>query len=91
MPAGKIVGGFIVPPTSVTVTPGTTIVRSESVTVPNLGASLGLSYEIGGFKAGAGYRWERYQGAIDGGFAEAEDADRTIHGPYLKLSLGFGG
>ena len=78
-------------PATTTPTPGTTISRSESVTVPTVGASLGLSYKVGGFKVGAGYRWEQYMGAIDGGFMSAEDADRTIDGPYLKLSVGFGG
>ncbi|HEX5776876.1 MAG TPA: TonB-dependent receptor [Caulobacteraceae bacterium] len=81
----------IPPPASVVTTPATTVTRSESVTVPTYGASLGLSYAIGGFKIGTGYRWERYAGAIDGGFMEAEDADRTIDGPYFKLSVGFGG
>jgi outer membrane receptor protein involved in Fe transport len=84
-------GGDNIIPDSVATLPATTISRSESVTVPNLGASLGLSYEIGGFKVGAGYRWERYFNAIDGGFMEAEDTDRTIDGPYFKVSIGFGG
>jgi hypothetical protein len=64
--------------------------RSEDATVATYGASLGLSYTAGGFTAGAGYRWERYSDAIDGGFMQAEDEDRTIDGPYLKLSFGFG-
>ncbi|HEX5776399.1 MAG TPA: Lpg1974 family pore-forming outer membrane protein, partial [Caulobacteraceae bacterium] len=78
-------------PQTRTITPATTLVRSESVTVPTYGASLGLSYKIGGFKIGTGYRWERYDDAIDGGFMEAEDADRTIDGPYFKIAVGFGG
>jgi hypothetical protein len=40
---------------------------------------------------GAGYRWERYFDVLDVGYDEAEDADRTIDGPYFKLSVGFGG
>ncbi|HEX5775692.1 MAG TPA: Lpg1974 family pore-forming outer membrane protein, partial [Caulobacteraceae bacterium] len=78
-------------PVTTDATPAERFTRSESVTVPTYGASLGLSYKIGGFKIGTGYRWERYDGAIDGGFMEAEDADRTIDGPYFKLSVGFGG
>jgi outer membrane receptor protein involved in Fe transport len=65
--------------------------RSGDVTAPLLGAGLGLSYRAGAFKVGAGYRWERYYNAIDGGYTRAEDADRTIDGPYFKVSLGFGG
>ena len=65
--------------------------RSESVTVPVLGASLGLSYKVDRVSVGAGYRWERYFDAIDGGIEERQQQDRTIDGPYLKLSVGFGG
>ena len=67
------------------------ISRTESVTAPTAGVSLGLSYAVDRFSIGAGYRWERYFDVIDGGFEEQESRDRTIDGPYLKLSLGFGG
>ncbi len=65
--------------------------RTNSVTVPTVGASIGLSYQVDRLKIGAGYRWERYFDAIDGGYAKAEEQDRTIDGPYFKLSVGFGG
>jgi outer membrane receptor protein involved in Fe transport len=65
--------------------------RSKTVTVPSFGAALGLSYEIQRIKVGAGYRWERYLDVLDAGYAERQDADRTIDGPYFKLSVGFGG
>ena len=65
--------------------------RSKDVSVPVLDASLGLSYDAGRFKIGAGYRWERYLDAIDGGYSKREKFDRTFDGPYLKLSVGFGG
>jgi outer membrane receptor protein involved in Fe transport len=65
--------------------------RSTSVKVPVADVSLGLSYTIDRMKIGAGYRWERYFNAIDGGYDEHEDADRTIDGPYFKLTVGFGG
>ena len=61
------------------------------MTVPLAGASLGLSYDIDRVKIGAGYRFERYFDAIDGGIDEAKQYDRDIHGPYFKLSVGFGG
>ncbi|HEX5776815.1 MAG TPA: Lpg1974 family pore-forming outer membrane protein, partial [Caulobacteraceae bacterium] len=67
------------------------IARSDDVTVPLAGVSLGLSYNIDRIKIGAGYRFERYFDAIDGGIEEAEQHDRDIHGPFLKLSVGFGG
>jgi outer membrane receptor protein involved in Fe transport len=65
--------------------------RSESVTVPMLDLSLGLAYEVGRVKVGAGYRWERYSDVLDVGYDEHQDADRTIDGPYFKIAVGFGG
>jgi outer membrane receptor protein involved in Fe transport len=63
--------------------------RSQRVTVPNLGASLGLTYRIAGVKVAAGYRWERFFGAIDGGIDKAQSFDRTIRGAYVKFGIGF--
>jgi outer membrane receptor protein involved in Fe transport len=65
--------------------------RSKSVTVPVVDLSLGLSYEVGRVNVGAGYRWERYFDVLDVGYDEHQDGDRTIDGPYFKLSVGFGG
>jgi outer membrane receptor protein involved in Fe transport len=67
------------------------ISRSRSATVPTADVSLGLSYEVDRFKVGAGYRWERYFDAIDAGFTEHKSYDRTVDGPYFKVSVGFGG
>jgi hypothetical protein len=65
--------------------------RSKSVSVPLIDLSLGLSYEAGRIKVGAGYRWERYFDVLDVGYDEHQDGDRTIDGPYFKLAVGFGG
>jgi len=65
--------------------------RSKSVSVPVVDLSLGLAYEVGRFKADAGYRWERYFNVLDVGNAERKDADRTFDGPYFKVAVGFGG
>jgi outer membrane receptor protein involved in Fe transport len=65
--------------------------RSNSVTVPVLDLSAGVAWEVDRFKVGAGYRWERYFDAIDGGYAEHKSYDRTIDGPYFRVSVGFGG
>jgi iron complex outermembrane receptor protein len=65
--------------------------RSEKVTVPNVSLSLGVSYAIDRVKVSTGYAYDRFFDVIDGGYEEAQQFDRTIHGPYLKLSLGFGG
>ena len=50
-----------------------------------------MANEVGRLKLGAGYRWERYFDVLDVGNAKDKDADRTIDGPYFKLSVGFGG
>jgi iron complex outermembrane receptor protein len=65
--------------------------RTEDVTVPNLSLSVGLSYSIDRVKVSTGYSYDRFFDAIDGGVEDAQTFDRTIHGPYLKLSVGFGG
>jgi len=65
--------------------------RKSDATVPVAGAELGLAYEVGGFRVGAGYRWERYFDAVDAGFEKEDTRDRTIDGPYFKVSVGFGG
>jgi outer membrane receptor protein involved in Fe transport len=83
--------GIDLPTPNVTLHPVEDVTRSEGVTVPVIGGALGVSYEAGAFKIGAGYRWERYFDAIDGGFEEAEGVDRTIDGPFFKVSMGFGG
>jgi hypothetical protein len=82
--------GAAVAPTSITDTQ-VSITRRNRVTVPTLGAAAGLSYSIGRVGVKAGYRWDRYFNAIDGGGADGPGKyDRTIHGPYIKLSIGFG-
>ncbi len=65
--------------------------RSKSVSVPVVDVSLGLSYEVQRIKLSTGYRWERYYDALDGGYSETKKYDRTIDGPYFRLSVGFGG
>ena len=87
VPGGRNPGG----PVSVTETPLSPISRSESASVPTAALSLGLSYQVDRFQLGAGYRWERYFNAIDGGFTEHKSYDRTIDGPYFKIAVGFGG
>jgi hypothetical protein len=67
------------------------IARTDNVTVPIVGVSLGLSYSIDQVKVSGGYRWERYFNAIDGGITERKTYDRQFDGPYFKIAVGFGG
>ena len=66
-------------------------VREKTVTVPAANANLGLSYELGRLKMSGGYRWERYFKAIDAGVDSRKTYDRQFDGPYVKVSVGFGG
>jgi hypothetical protein len=65
--------------------------RTKSVSVPVVDLSLGLSYDIQRIKVSTGYRWERYFNALDAGYAERKEYDRTFDGPYFKIAVGFGG
>jgi len=75
---------------STTTLPPVDIHRSKQVSAPFVGGALGLSYAVDRFKIGAGYRWERYYNVLDAGDAEHKSYDRTIDGPYFKVSVGFG-
>ena len=66
-------------------------IREKTVIVPAANANLGLSYELGRLKMSGGYRWERYFKAIDAGIETRKTYDRQFDGPYVKISVGFGG
>jgi len=91
LPDRTVVTGFLPQLGDPIVTPFGIASRTEDATVPVVDLSLGLSYDIGRINVGAGYRWERYFNALDVGFTEAKDGDRTIDGPYFKIAVGFGG
>jgi hypothetical protein len=61
--------------------------RSESVTVPNVGAHLSLDYHTPSTPVtiSLGYRVDAYFGAIDGGLDVERKVDIIEHGPYLSM------
>ena len=65
--------------------------RSKSVTVPNLGGYVGLSARYSNAKISLGYRADEFFNAMDGGQDTAKKYNRGFYGPYLNLSIGFGG
>lgn len=71
--------------------PPTHIVRSRSVTVPNLGGSAGISFRFPNAKVSFGYRADVFFNAMDGGIDTHKDFDRSFHGPFATISLGLGG
>jgi hypothetical protein len=64
-------------------------VVSKSVTVPNIGASLGVTYRVENFKLALGYRGDFFFGAMDGGLTHREDANRFMHGPFATVGIGL--
>jgi iron complex outermembrane receptor protein len=71
--------------------PPDNVSRSRNVTVPNLGGYAGLSMRYSNAKISFGYRADEFFGAMDGGQDTAKKENRGFYGPYLNLSLGFGG
>jgi len=68
-----------------------TITRTNDVTVPNVGAHIGLSYNYQNAKISAGYKVDAFFNAVDGGQESVDKFDRMFYGPYLNVSIGFGG
>jgi iron complex outermembrane recepter protein len=64
--------------------------RSRSVTVPNVGGSIGLSYRYAGAKLSIGYRADFFFGAMDTGIDKAKKSNLTFNGPYASISIGLG-
>ena len=60
-----------------TITPISTT-RTADATVPLADLSLGLSYEVGRVKVGAGHRWERFFDSLDVGYEASYDADEPL-------------
>lgn len=64
--------------------------RSRNVTVPNLGGSVGLSWQLQNFKMSLGYRADFFFNAMDGGIDKRKDENRAFFGPYASISIGIG-
>lgn len=65
--------------------------RSRQVTVPNLGASAGLSFKYRNAKVSFGYRIDEFLGAMDGGIDAHKGYNFGESGPFVNLTLGLGG
>jgi len=64
--------------------------RSRSVTVPNIGGSVALSYKFNDAKLSIGYRYDSFLKAMDTGIDTARKANMTFQGPYASISIGLG-
>ncbi len=65
--------------------------RSRDVTVPNLGGFAAVTWNYADAKISMGYRADFFFNAIDGGIDARKSENRGFYGPYLNLSIGFGG
>jgi|HubBroStandDraft_2_1064218.scaffolds.fasta_scaffold49133_2 iron complex outermembrane receptor protein len=64
---------------------------TRSVTVPNLGGSLGLSFRYSNAKLSLGYRADLFFGAVDGGIDTRKSETLGFYGPFASISIGIGG
>jgi hypothetical protein len=64
--------------------------RSRNVTVPNLGANIGISYRIEDAKLSLGYRADYFFGAMDTGIDKAKKTTLGFNGLYASISVGIG-
>lgn len=69
--------------------PGHDFSRSKTVTVPNIGAFAGLTYQVHNFKLSAGYRADFFFGAMDGGIDNRKTEDEKFYGPFATISIGL--
>lgn len=65
-------------------------VANRTVTVPNLGANIGISYRIDDAKLSLGYRADYFFGAMDTGFDKAKKSSLGFNGLYASISIGLG-
>jgi len=67
----------------------TPIDRKSSKLVPNVGGFAGMSFRYINAKVSLGYRADFFFGAMDGGIDVRKNEDRSFHGPFAKLAIGF--
>jgi iron complex outermembrane receptor protein len=62
----------------------------RSVTVPNVGGSVGLSWRVQDFKLSMGYRADFFFGAMDVGIDAQKSGTLGFKGPFASISVGLG-
>jgi len=86
---GYFFGGSRYPAAASHVVPGN-FNRERTVTVPNLGGSVGISFRYVDAKVSFGYKADFFFNAIDGGIATRKSENRGFFGPYASISIGLG-
>ncbi|HUJ02083.1 MAG TPA: hypothetical protein VLW75_00480, partial [Rhizomicrobium sp.] len=64
--------------------------RSRRITVPNVGAMLGMSLEFPNAKLSIGYRGDFFFGAMDTGVDTRKTGTTGFYGPFATISIGIG-
>ena len=64
--------------------------RNKRVTVPNLGAFVGVSWRYAAAKVSMGYRADYFFNVLDGGIDSAKKEDRAFYGPFVSIAVGIG-
>jgi hypothetical protein len=64
--------------------------RARSVTVPDVGGLLGISFRYPGAKVSFGYRADLFFNAMDMGVDARDTKDRAFYGPFASISIGLG-
>jgi|HubBroStandDraft_2_1064218.scaffolds.fasta_scaffold73140_2 iron complex outermembrane receptor protein len=65
--------------------------KVRTVTVPNAGGFVGLSFCYSDAKLSVGYRADLFFGAMDGGIDTAKKENVGFYGPFATVSIGLGG
>ena len=65
------------------------LIRSRTLTVPNVGALVGATFRIENVKVSAGYKADFFLGAMDGGIDARKAYDQSFYGPFATVSIGF--
>lgn len=65
-------------------------ISSRNITVPNVGAFAGISFDYSTAKVSFGYKADMFFNAIDGGIDTRKNENRAFYGPYASISIGLG-
>jgi len=79
------------PPTVAYATSTSTGARRKTVTIPNVGGFVGLTFRRSAAKVSFGYRADMYFGAIDAGAIARRSSNQSFYGPFLTVGIGIGG
>jgi hypothetical protein len=72
-------------------TQGGDLIRSHTVTIPNIGGFAGISLKFPNAKVALGYRADFFFNAMDNGIDTRKSSTLGFYGPFATISIGVGG